>query len=518
MAITVTGVTTITTAETGTWVDVGGGGGSSFNTDVVRQGSNSRARKVSNGVKGYLFDNGSGIDITGQMVAVWVNVTGGVGSLDTLANGGIRIRIASASGTGNYAEWYVAGNDTYGGGWVKFVIDVSKTASATGGTGLSMTTARYFGVIFDMTASVGGGDPNTYVDAIHRWDDVVVTGTSTSLCADLVAADDTNGWGIFRDEGGITYSKALIILGGTSATDVSDEGCVLVFEDPQYHNGTSVVSALTASKIGLKADRTVINATDITFGTKVGSVGVDGAIFLSAGLAYVFDASDTDLDSFELYGCLVKGAGDPTFGDSACEILSSTFDTCGQIDPGSASFRESFFISSTSTTGAVLWSDSADVEDCSWINNAKGILIDTVPTGGTDEFTGHSYSGNTKDVRNDSGGAVTIDVLGGGATPTVENITTSTTTVNNPTTYKLTGLDAGSQITIAKTSDRTVLSQGNPTAGVYTYTYNHTADTAVDVMILDLDKRAVEYADTLTAADRELPITQADDLVFENPT
>ena len=68
MAISVTGLTTWSQDGTGTWQDYGGGGGSASNTDVFLSGTGSRARKISNGVKGFAFQiNAGGQDMTNRL-------------------------------------------------------------------------------------------------------------------------------------------------------------------------------------------------------------------------------------------------------------------------------------------------------------------------------------------------------------------------------------------------------------------------------------------------------------------
>ncbi len=61
MTIGVTGLDAHTQVGTGTWKDYGGGGGSASNTDIFLSSTSSRARKVSNSVKGFGFEiNASG--------------------------------------------------------------------------------------------------------------------------------------------------------------------------------------------------------------------------------------------------------------------------------------------------------------------------------------------------------------------------------------------------------------------------------------------------------------------------
>lgn len=531
MALTVTGITRLTATDAITgWTDIGGGGGSSINTEVQIEGTGCLGRKVSNSVKGMIYDNGSGIDMTGRVFRVWVNVTS-AGKLAAIASGGIAIRLCTTSATADYNEYYVAGSDTYTGGWKSFIIaPTGKTASATNGT-FSLTNVRYFGVIFNVASTVSGGDNNCYIDALDYYSSLDVDGTSTAFWADLLANDLSNVRGIIREVGGVYFVNALVNIGddGTATTDVEDTSEVIVFEDPKYHNGTSLVSANNTATLGLRHTVGASQAFNVDWGTKIGtgdaSVGLEGMLFLNGGtLPWTFDLSDADMgvgDTANFYGCTMRGMTTstltPTSGSGGTfEYVSCSFDACDTIEPGIRAFGRRNIVQNSVAVSAFHWDlDPLDWENSSFLNNDRAVLIDTVDTY---DFTQISFSGNTFDVRNNSAGAVTINVLNGD-TPTVENLTTSTTTVNNQISHTLTGIEQFSEVTYVRISDGAELFhvESVGAGGSTTYNYNYVSDVAVRILINSLDFENLEIETTLTNTDASIPVSQQDDRIYSNP-
>ena len=119
-------------------------------------------------------------------------------------------------------------------------------------------------------------------------------------------------------------------------------------------------------------------------------------------------------------------------------------------------------------------------------------------------------------LKNNSGGAVTINIVGGGDTPTYENIGGSTTTVNNNVSITLTGLKNPTEIRVFNAGTGTqVAGQEDVTTGTFQFTV--AASTSVDISILSLgyqNQRILAYS---TAVDATLPVTQQLDRQYLNP-
>lgn len=370
MVLSTSGVTAVTQVGTSTWVDVGGGGGSGSNTNFFLSSTSSRGRKVSNAVRGFLADVGAGgVDISNEMILIRWATLAGIGQLNTKAAGGVRVRITSdALGTNNFQEWYVDGNDTYTGGWRESIIDPNKPPSAVTGT-LDLTAARLFGMVWDETATVGGGDDNCYIDEVLRIANtgITVTGTSTSFWADMKADDDTNLYGVIQERGGVFYVLGNVTIGGGAVTDIEDAGVTVVFEnqtyDPNITGHFTDVPNLTPELTGLTVTRAA-SATNVDFGTKVGSgasaVGTSGVSFIDDGLPWTLDVSDADIDAVNFYGCTFSGAKTPLMNDAASEAISCTFNNCTMVDPNEHIIRKCFFANSPELTNQQLTQVTAD--------------------------------------------------------------------------------------------------------------------------------------------------------------
>ena len=149
MAISVTGLTTHTQGGGGTWKDYGSGGGSTSSTATFLSGTTSRGRKFT-GARGFAYEvNASGTDLSNSIIIVRFLINGGLDL--TLAGGGVSIRLEDTSA--NISDWYIAGSDTYNGGWFEAVIDTANSESANSGTAATLTAIQYVGIFCDPTRS-----------------------------------------------------------------------------------------------------------------------------------------------------------------------------------------------------------------------------------------------------------------------------------------------------------------------------------------------------------------------------
>lgn len=115
-------------------------------------------------------------------------------------------------------------------------------------------------------------------------------------------------------------------------------------------------------------------------------------------------------------------------------------------------------IDMSAVSPAVTTDDPSLISNCTFISDGDGHAIELTDPG-TYTFTGNTFSGYGADgttdaaIYNNSGGAVTINVAGGGDTPTVRNGTGASTTVNNNVTLTLENVVVGSAIRIELEAD-----------------------------------------------------------------
>lgn len=105
---------------------------------------------------------------------------------------------------------------------------------------------------------------------------------------------------------------------------------------------------------------------------------------------------------------------------------------------------------------------------------------------GTYNLIGNVFNGfgadasNFAAIYNDSGGAVTLNIAGGGSTPTVRNGTGASTTVVATATVNIGSLATGTRVKASKVSDGSVLFNGTETAGVVSFTTSYAGNIAID--------------------------------------
>ena len=146
MAVTITpDLTVINAADSTTnWV---GTKIVAVDTEFYREASGSVSSTLKNsGTNNYVGYGMSSTDLSSNHLRIWFN-TAIASYLDTKANGGIRMYISDGSNTG---QWYVAGNDTYGGGWKQFVMYTETPFDTSTGT-VTKTAITQVGMCLNLT-------------------------------------------------------------------------------------------------------------------------------------------------------------------------------------------------------------------------------------------------------------------------------------------------------------------------------------------------------------------------------
>lgn len=109
-----------------------------------------------------------------------------------------------------------------------------------------------------------------------------------------------------------------------------------------------------------------------------------------------------------------------------------------------------------------------------------------ITTPGVYSLSGNVFNGfgadssNFAAIYNDSGGAVTLNIAGGGSTPTVRNGAGATTTVVATATVNIGSLATGTRVKASKVSDGSVLFNGTETAGAVSFTTSYAGDVSID--------------------------------------
>lgn len=453
MATYSTDLTTLTTAETGTWVDFAapydsgnpGASGEQFiqGTDCysVNTGKN-------NGLEiSLVYDYGSNYTFgTGDVVFAWFYYAFGT-NLETYANSGWRFGIGSSVSAW---DWFRIGGSDYGahkyGGWFNFAIDPTATQTGTIGGG-NGGNYRYFGNVPYTINEVTKGDPAA-VDAIRVGrGEISVTGSGGSF-SELAEYNDYNAGGtppgtsstskdsgrhvlgLFQAAGGSYLWKGLMSL-GLSATSVtfSDSNETIVIDDcPHTYAAFNKVEINNAS-----STVTLTNISFISTATTANGVGY-------------FECVDNA--TVNLTSCSFNDLGNFTFlSNTTC---NSTFNGCGTVTAGGADLSGSTFNSSTSAS-SVVWNTTGDtdgeLDNCSFISDGSNHAIewtsfpadnDTTLRG--IDFSGYASSdgstGNEALYVNIGTGTFTIYAVGCSGNVYVRTAGATVTVVSDPVTVK----------------------------------------------------------------------------------
>lgn len=178
-----------------------------------------------------------------------------------------------------------------------------------------------------------------------------------------------------------------------------------------------------------------ITGTNIPAGTSVKSIESATSLTMDKNATGNIGGTATFSQSSEVRGCVFVNSGAVTTG--GCLFDKCTFQDLKTTAPISATYA--MIVASTT--------EMSRVTNCTFINCNKAIQLSSA-SDGTYAFVGIKFSGNSFDVRVEAiTGTVTINVSGGGDTPTVESAG-ATIVIVNAVTVKITTLDAADSTAI----------------------------------------------------------------------
>lgn len=546
--------TNITRAENTTgWgaLKLAGSGGSPTPAagDTVLEGSGSVTIQVNKQKNVLYYDNGSGIDFTttansDAVVYVWVNFLA-PGFLATRANGGMGIFLGTT--TANYHLYDFHGSDTYSGGWVRLAIKPSFTASTVGGTGLTTSNVRYFGVFADVGTSTARFD-NLVCDRIDYGRGLTITGTTTTddAIGELLSNEATNRYGIVY---ALNTSETAVALNGrltfgddsgTLATTMTDVSKQLFVVEQEYDNGTSVTNSVPTDHYRINFVGNATGATSCTIGKKVGTgdtaTGRSGwTVVAKPGSLYdvQLDFDDGNVNTCKVYGSTFRDlTGTINWGtNTAHECMGTTFDACAQVDMvGGPLVRNCNFLQHSGTDAALLWNGNIDIKNSNFISNTDGTnnpagIEHTTTTGSPFSYDNLQFSANDNDVFNSSGGAITINKTNGSNPATARNSGAGSTTFQGSVSVSVTVKNpAGTAIQNAQTAvylssdDSEVMNADTNASGVASTTFSGTTPAAVYIRVRKSSSGDTKYVSasatgTITSSGLDVTITLRQDTI-----
>lgn len=214
------------------------------------------------------------------------------------------------------------------------------------------------------------------------------------------------------------------------------------------------------------------------------------------------------------------------FGNnSGHDVRGCTFDGCGQVRPSGVQFVNNAILNSTDLDGAMLVASegTSQMSGLSFVSGGSGHAV-RFTTPGTYSLIGWSFSGYGSDgtidaaAVNDSGGHITLNISGGGDSPTVRNIGSSTTEVQNVVTFSLAGLVDNTEVRIYRESDgEELFGVENSSGGTVAYEYNAVAPTPVYAHIHHIEYVFIRLELILGMASQSVPVQQRFDRNYSNP-
>jgi len=456
---------------------------------------------------------GGYIDLSGvKHLRLWFLTSAGA-LLNTDALGGLQLFIIDGTNT---AYYYVSGKDTYPGGWMNLVVDVSRDPDA-GTKPANMAQCTSAGMRMNLTAAAKNVI-NTWIDHLCVCDGLIAYGDVSGSPFDpahIFAADDafTGGWGVFRRISGVYYLTGSLTLGDDGGSNICTFQALntwMVFEDRKVNSGLYEIICVAGT-----------GATSIKLGDKSGTAGISGCVIKSnsTDTPFKFTATDVDIDALGLYGTTFDTHGliDLLPDGAFLEELNCNYvNGQGQIQPNTMVTESCNFVNFPATVdGAViLESTSHKVKNSNFINNYYAIEI---AIAGDYTLDGLEFLGNTTDINNTSGGTVNISSVNADNPPTTY---TGDTNITASASHKLTGVKENSEVTYVETGTENVLFhvENVDGTGITEYAYNAAIEKTVDIHIHHINYVPIIISSvTLTATGGSIPITQNVDRVYFNP-
>jgi len=426
------------------WTALGGGAaGLNSETDYFIQGDGCVSKNgFTANTRGMIYDATTTTVAAGDAVFIWARQANR-NLLDTLAAGGGRVVIGS--GTSDYDNFYVDGNDVDGSdllSWVNYAIDPTATPTNTTGT---PTNTNFIGFVWKILGSGSlKGAPNA-IDAFrHGRELTCVNGDVTSGFAtfDGAAAFDaatTRRWGLlFPVIGGYLQHGAFVM--GTTGTSVD-------FRDSD-RNISVIEDEFVPSTFNEYEIRNASSNVEWT-GISIQALGTTAPFVLTL-----------DVGTFTGENCRFTGAGTTTFnssGTSAC--TNSQWKSCGRINLNEADISGSSILTSSvaADEGAVydnrtttVATNISELDNCTFEQGTAahhairfGANVDDDITLTGIEFTGFD---NTADA---NGATLRFDATTGSINCNLVNCTVG----GSPATTSNVGVDDAAGITVTLVVD-----------------------------------------------------------------
>lgn len=466
-------------------------------------------QKRNTGLQSIAFNYGAPIAIpAGHCIFLWQVMLAGAG-IATFLNGGYQL--LAGDDTTNFKAWRVGGSDyarnPYGG-WQNAVVDPTNTDNVETGT---QTIWQYFGSGVNMVVGIDKGDLHGMDATRYGRGSLAVSGGEAANYATfsgMAAANDNNlnRWGLLQEQAGSYLWKGLMSFGGGPAWGPVD------FRDSNV-NITVDITTRTYEDFNRIEINNASSRVDWT-GINIQSIPPSG--YYAPGNFKVVNDADVNFE-----GSTFTDMGTFDFLSNST-INNTTFRRCEQVNWGNGLFDGCTF-ETTRASAAIYTEDLTDIDNCVFTGADEGNNGIHMSVSGTYTFVGNTFTGYGASgepdaaIYHDSGGHLTINVQGGDS-PTVYNVGTSTSEVNNPVILTLSGLVSGSEVRFYEAGTTTELDGVEDSGTTFDYPYTYAAETYVDIVIHHVDYVYLRIETLLlSATSGTIPIDQQFDRWYSNP-
>jgi hypothetical protein len=533
-----TDLTLLSNAETTTgWSDlnVGGGGGGalSIEIDFAIQGTSAITRQVSNNQRGAIYNNG--VTTLGADDHYWLwTVSATPGITDNRTLGGIVAVIGNNAN--NYNGYYLAGADTLPqGGIQNYAIHPSAPVGAVNGAGLSGNPSIFGSYI--STNNTAKGD-NYAIDVIRYGTGFYLTeGDSiypiTFQSASVVNDSNTNRYGILSAVPGGYALKGRFVVGQdpnqvATASYFADDNTAIAFTD---------------------TDRSLSDFTQINFDHPSTQAYLNNIIFTGVGSnnpgqINFLNASTTG----SIVSCTFNSIGKTDLNANVV-VSSSTWNRCFSVFQSGSTIFDSTFVTppqqfvvvppappseltAIANSSSLVSDDPSLVTFCTFAGNGSNHGVE-ITTAGEYNFQSNLFTGfvsgsatGSAVLFNPTGGTgnLILNVLGGVDSPSFNNLSTGTVTINNNIAVTLTGMrdftevrviESGTTVELAGIENVVSASVG---ADDNDFTFLQPAGTVVDINLVNI-RYVIQRISAFEVpnSDTSIPITQQFDRNYSNP-
>lgn len=403
----------------------------------------------------YIVINSTGMGVFNYRPASTVDFTWGTGlfsvqfmsripadapSVNSFADGGFGVLLYDNQATEEYIYWKVGSSDASRSSaeWIPCLIQVDDAQGTAQETYLTPDLTNITGIGFTQANSLLN---NSFCAAFYTlYNKVVVAGGGSA-----VPMDYQDLWRILSH---VTapYAERLgtnsflayipIVIGGGQAVHTNLDGMSLQFPKSFDPNTKDFNVHVADNKLGLTLD-----------GNSGDTISITNSLLSGASKWHFIMASGL-AGTYNLSGTTISNAGTVTLRDISQDLSGLTFSECDTIALNDCALTNSTITASTADVALDIDdpTECADLSNLSFVDNTNGHSIELKATG-TYTFDNFTFSGGgadsttTADVYNNTGGAITINISGGGDTPTVRNGAGASTTVQNSVTVTVTVID-----------------------------------------------------------------------------